>query len=486
MALYLLMTLLAITFLTLMNVGAYLGVTAKNRAMNAGDAASLAVARHQAELLNEIGRITLERMKLSDAEWAISGELADRQARICFLSPLEGIRIANETARAAGISERDAEAEKILRQHVIDIRTGYQMAVEQFPEPWPGAWEEYARELELQLGEGLLASPDGIDFMDSAVGYGPWFKYLDRQFYNAVAGRNWCWFHFNAPELVDGYSSFRDWAPVPAADERTRMRRSGNSEIHSLHLEARKGGLIELLAQSLAREYPEDGYIKACARATNAVVRLTGKTEAEVASSYVLTNRLETWYFYGEKWRKWWEIDPVGEWRFPVVGKVRPEYDVRGAAALCRTVKPIPRLLTDDGRGSAVWTAAAKPFGTVRDEHGDVARVTALGALVVALEDGGDVFPPENVRLVPLDSVGGRDQDRPNLEMVEHVRRHLPLYLSSGPSATPAGCFFCLQLREWERQSLRSEASRYLKFNSGSCVRPTGGGTEQGGTPHGH
>ena len=46
-ALYLEMTLVAITFLVLMNVGAYLGVSAKNRAMNAGDAAALAVAKYQ-------------------------------------------------------------------------------------------------------------------------------------------------------------------------------------------------------------------------------------------------------------------------------------------------------------------------------------------------------------------------------------------------------------------------------------------------------
>jgi hypothetical protein len=215
-------------------------------------------------------------------------------------------------------------------------------------------------------------------------------------------------------------------------------------------------------------------------------MRITGKSEAEVASSYVLTNRLETWYFYGEKWRRWWEIDPDGDWRFPVTGKVRAQYDVRGAAALCRVVKSFPRLMAESGGGLALWSAAAKPFGTVVDENGEVAAVTALGGLVASTADGEDVFPPEHVRLVPLDSVGGRDQDRPDLGMVEHVRRHLPEYLASGPSATPLDCFFCLQLREWERESLRSEAQRYLKFNSGSCIRPAGGGVEAGGTPHGH
>ena len=53
--LYLVLVLVAITFLAVMNVSAYLGVSAKNKTMNAGDAAALAVAKYQAELLNKIG-----------------------------------------------------------------------------------------------------------------------------------------------------------------------------------------------------------------------------------------------------------------------------------------------------------------------------------------------------------------------------------------------------------------------------------------------
>ena len=54
-ALYLVLVLVAITVLAIMNVGVYLSVATKNRAMNAGDAAALATARRQGELLNEIG-----------------------------------------------------------------------------------------------------------------------------------------------------------------------------------------------------------------------------------------------------------------------------------------------------------------------------------------------------------------------------------------------------------------------------------------------
>jgi hypothetical protein len=483
-ALYLLMALVAITFLVLMNVGAYLGVTAKNRAMNAGDAAALAVARHQAHLLSSIADLTVERLRSDDAEE--SAELAERQARLCFLGPLEGIRKGNEAARSAGIDLADEEGEAILREHVIDIRTGYQMDVEQYPEPWPGAWQEYAQELELQLAEPLYASPDGIDFIDAEGGHGIWHKYLDRQFYNAVAGRNWCWFHFNAPGLIDSYNNFRDWAAMPVAGERTRLRRSANSEIHSLHLEARRGSVLELLAQSLMSGSEIDDAGQACRIATNIVAGLSGKSVDEIARSFVLTNRLETWYFYGEKWRSWWEMDPGGRWNFPVVGKVKEEYDVRGAAAICRVVREMPRLLAEGGSGRVSWTAAAKPFAAMENVDGELDKVTAFGSLVAGRVDGGELFEAANVRLVAWDAVGGRDDDRPNLEMVPHVRRHLPVYLELGSGSCPADCYFCDQLRAWERESLRSEAQRWLKFNSSSCIRSTSPGYESGGTPHGH
>ena len=58
-ALYLILTLVAIMVLVLANVGAFLAVRAKNHTMNAGDAAALAAAHRQAELLNEIGKLNL-------------------------------------------------------------------------------------------------------------------------------------------------------------------------------------------------------------------------------------------------------------------------------------------------------------------------------------------------------------------------------------------------------------------------------------------
>lgn len=454
-ALFLVMTLVAIACLVVLNVRVFLAVRARNRAMNAGDAAALAVARHQGELLNRIGADNIAHLKaVVKGDGDACAEIALRQRETCFLEPLDGIRIGNEFARENG-TERSDELLDLLKQHANDIRLGYMMFPEQYPEPWEGAWSQYAARLELAIGEGIWAAPDSIDFIDAAGGH----MLLDAQFYNAVAGRNWCWFHFNAQGLLDAYSSFRDWGPLPQADDETRRRRCCNSEIFSLQLEARAGSALQLFGKDL-------------------ILRLTGCTEEELAKSPLANDPDQVWYFYGrELWRTWWEIDPDGEWRFPAVGKVKGEYDVRGCAACCRVQMPIPDL-DDDGSRKSSWTAAAKPFGTVVTKEDGLTVVTALAGLVTpAFAD---------VRLVPWDSVGGRDTGRPCLDMLTHVQKHLPAYLEGGVPALRPNCFYCDQLRVWEREEIRRQGREWLKYNSRSCVRSTGPGPGHGGTAHAH
>ena len=280
-ALYLVMTLLAVTFLVLMNVGAYLAVTAKNRAMNAGDAAALAVARHQGELINRIGALNVEHLKAAlDDDERRCGEIAADQMRICLLEPLDGIGIGNELALRNG-AKADEGMTELLKQHVIDIRSQYQNNPEMYPEAWEGAWEEYAGRLELSVGAGVIAGPDNIDFVDAATGH----LLLNKLFYHAVGGRNWCWFHFNAPGLLDSYSGFRDWAPLPAASDEVRRRRCVNSEVYSLNLDRRVGSARDLLGDEL-------------------IMKLTGASLSDIENSYMITNRTQAWFFYDStRWR---------------------------------------------------------------------------------------------------------------------------------------------------------------------------------------
>ena len=454
-AVYLALALLAIVVLTLMNVGAYLAVSAKNRTMNAGDAAAIAVARHQGELLNRIGKLNVERLKAAiDGDAAKFAEIFISQLRISFLDPLEGIRIGSEAAAANGI-EIDDRMGAILSRHANDVRMYYLTDPVLYPEPWPGAWEEYAERLELAIAPGVRAGPDNAEFLDAARDH----YLLDKGFYEAVLGRNWCWFKFNAPGLLGSYSGFESWAPLPIDDDETRRLKCVNSEIYSLHLRVRQGSALELLG-------------------TNLIQRLTGASAHDIAASPLLANREARWFFFDEtNWRRWWEFDPDGEYGFPAYGKVLPEYDVRGCAAICRVTREIPDLVSESSGRISVWSAGAKPFGAVENERGERDVVTALASFVTP------VFT--EARLVPIDTVGGMDLSTADPEWMEHVRDHLPNYFAKGPSVF-GDCPYCQALSLWERKSIREAGQIWLKYHSDDCVRPAPGGPGRGGVPHGH
>ena len=454
-AVYLALVLVAIAMLTLMNVGAFLGVRARNYTMNSGDAAALAVAKRQGELLNEIGELNLKHLRAAlDGDAEECERICRSQRELSFLGPVDCIEIGNEAAKKNGCDRNDA-MKKILADHATDVRMTYIGNPELYPEPWDGAWEEYARRIEMAIGKGVWAGPDNIDFIDAASGH----LLINRRFYEAIAGRNWCWFRFYAPGVLGAYSSFRDWAPLPSANEEVRRRRCVNSEIYSLHLDMRTGSAVHLLGM-------------------DAIKRLTGAKDSEIMSAPLMTNTMQRWFFYDTVgyWRKWHEIDPANG--FPAMGRVKAEYDVRGCAAVCRTSRSFSTVVDDSVEREAVWSGAAKPFGTVTGEDGSPDVVTAMRGFVA---EGSFT----DTRLVPLDTVGGNDLSTADPQWMDHVKRHLPRYLASGPSGI-SDCWYCAQLAEWEKPELRSQGDRWLKYNSSTCVRPTDGIYGRGGSAHGH
>jgi len=460
-ALYLVLVLVAITVLTLMNVGAYLAVSAKNKTMNAGDAAALAVAEYQGELLNRIGEANVAHLKAALAgDGEQCAEIFETQQRIAFLEPLEGLRIGNEAAKRNG-AEKSDEMRRILAEHVADVRNVYRRNPDSYPEPWPGAWTEYAARLETALAGGLWAGPDNVDFVNAAEGH----MLLNRYFYDAIAGRDWCWFKWNARGLLDSYSGFGSWAPLPVRTAAERLARAANCEVYSLHLVVREGSARALLGDRL-------------------IAQLTGATADEIVHSPLLSDPQQRWFFFDtDLWRDWWEIDPRGPWQFPVVGDVKKVYDVRGCAAICRTRKAIPNVVSDDLGRISVWAAAAKPFGVVKEASEDTGEddgardVTALAHFVTPCFT--------DVRLVPLDTVGGKDLATADAAWMDHVRKHLPDYMRNGPNAL-CDCYYCRQLLVWERATFRRAGAVWLRYHGDDCSRPTGPGSGHGGTPHGH
>lgn len=457
-AVYLAFVLVAICVLAVMNVGVFLAVRGKNRVMNAGDAAALAVAHYQGELLNGIGAMNVEHLKAALAnDEEKCAEIMERQLRSCFLDPLKGIeigsRIAKENGAPTPCDKVDLRMKAFLREHVFDIRNLYVNNPEAYPEPWEGAWLEFAAELERQIAPKLHAWPENAEFANLPQS----FPLGLQDFYQAIAGRAWCWFRFNGLWLLD-----RDTAQLPLPDF-TALDTCFNSEIYPLHVR------FDPLPEVLDEEW------------VNIIRKVAGCTEDDIAASTLLTNATQRWAFYDHRWDAWSTYDGIAfnVDEFPIVGAVRREYDVLGCAALCRVMDGYPDLFAeDDGTVHVDWTAGAKPFGTTESLDGeDVDVVTTLRRFVVPSF--------ERTALVPIDSVGGRDLHTADGEWMIHLSHHLP----SSPhydAQGRAGCWYCAQLKLWDQPSFRRQGQMWLRYNSSSCVRPTGSGSYRGGTAHGH
>ena len=471
-ALYLLMVLVGIFLIVLLNVDVFDFVRGKNRVQNAGDAAALAAARKQGQLLNEIGKLNIAHLVAAAKGDAASCEaIVLLQRRLALLGPVEGLRLANRAAKKNGMAVRE-EFAQILREHVAEVRLVYSGGTnargEPYPESYPGAWTEYAAAIEDVISEGLACGPDNVEFYYAQGGH----YLLMKDFYHAIASENWCWFHWHAEGLLNSYSSYHDWAPLPVREENSME----NSEIFDLHVRAWKGAITDILTtneiQHICKVYG-DGEIP----------------QKQLAESDLLANRDQVWFLFegggnsGGSWSRWFNglslADDEDGYDFPLVGEVKPEYNVHGCAAICRCIQDVEAVAVDSS-SSVAWAAGAKPFGTVENFEGETDVVTALKSFVVPCFT--------NVRLVPLDSVGGEDLSTADYDWVMHIRHHLSNYFEHGP-VNPQGCFYCLQLKTWEQKTFRERGIRWLKNYAGTCVRSSCcncGGCRRGGTSHGH
>lgn len=470
-AVYLAMILVVICVLALLNVDTFVSVRTKNRLQNGGDAAALAAAHKQGALINEIGRLNVDHLLA-----ALAGDtnrcerIVLEQRRLCLLGPVEALRRANEAAKKNGQPVQEGFA-KILREHVLVIRTLYAGGGgegDPYPESYPGAWTEYATALQGVLNEGLATGPDNIEFYYATAGH----TLLTRAFYMAIAGEDWCWFHFNDEALLNNYTSYRNWSPLPTADQNSME----NCEVFSLHLSARQTALTDVFSLDEIKTLVE----RFTGRTFESQLRVDAETgEADLG---LVGDGGQTWFFFDTSaWRPWFDglrlADDEDGAAFPILGEIKEAYNVRGCAAICRCCSKVEASALESV-STLTWSAAAKPFGTLEDLSGLEGDVTVLRRFVVPCLT--------ETRLVALDSVGGANLATADAEWVHHVRNHLGVYLLRGPAAVRDDCFYCRQLKTWERARFRKEGIRWLKYNAGLCVRGSGDRGGTGGTSHGH
>lgn len=456
---FLMVVVVILAFIVLWNYDIHRILHVKFLTQNAGDSAAVAAARWQGIFLNLAGDLNLmQAASLSAGDAATADSISNLQARLCFVGPMVAFMAAQQAAKNNGAYAND-EFTEYLREHAAEVRNNYPRTIGDdgellFPEPYPGCWDEYAAMLEAIADNGVAAGPDNAQFYMDATG-GHYLLMLD--FYEAIAGRNWCWFFRDAPGLLEDYRNFQPcwWPGLPPITHREYI----NSEIFGLslrRLQARFTAAVDVdSADALAAER---GFLTPIT--TNGL------------------NRRMTWYAYDtERWSEWTAIDSTGPDAFPVVGPVKPQYNYAGADAAIRVESTANRLTPGAGgatrQDTAVWSAAAKPFGYLNEEDLPTSCSLVLPAF-------------HSVRMIPVDTSSAPYGGGYNIAWRRHLAEHLPGYMRDGPPAS-SDCWYCRQLITWEQESFRQEGIDWLEENSGRCTLPSYGGPHRGGgTRRGH
>lgn len=445
------MVMVILVFVLLWNFDVHRILFVKLVAQNAGDAAALAASRWQGISLNLIGDLNLmQALALSVGDVESASSITSIQARLCYVGPMVAFVAAQQAAKNNGMF-RNPDFDAALVEHARRVREDYPLITDAnnqplFPEPYPGCWREYADMLELIAQDGVAAGPDNVQYYGDAVG-GHFLLLID--FYEAIAGRMWCWFFWHAMDLLEQYTNYLWWPPLPEIPHMEYI----NSEIFGLGLTRRTTTLRQVVSTQLlvqvasARGFPLS--------LTNAV---------DLAA---------TWYCYGrQRWTSWDVMRTDGDNPFPLTGPVKPQYDYTGADAVVR-VEALSHRLTPGAGGvaltnRAVWTAAAKPFGFL----GEVDRPDTYTLVLPAFHD---------VRLIPVDSSSAPSGGGYNIEWRRHIGMHLQPYLERGISACDPNCWYCQQLVTWEDPAFRAAGLDWLRRNSDQCERGGGGGGGGGG-----
>jgi len=459
---FLLFAFTALIFVLLYNVDLHRIIQRKDQAQNAGDAAALAAARWQGATLNLVGELNLMHvLALAAGQPVAVDAITNMQARLCFTGPMTALFAAQIAAKQNHMYVDD-DMTALIKEHADTVRSQYTAlfdGAQYYAEPWPGAWLQYADMLDQIAADGIAAGPDNAQFfMDPSAGH----PLMLKDFYDAVDGKNWCWFYLHAPGLLESYSSFHDWPPLPDPN----VSDYTDAEIFGIGLQPFSTPLRNLFSASdLEARFREAGF------------------DTVAASLFAVTNVLrpfETWYLYKSgTWSDWTRIKPDGEDAFPVTGQVRPEYDTAGADAVVRVNASVERMTPGIEGGSrsdkVVWTAAAKPLGYLED-GADKQRVTAAADFVLPAFRA--------VRLIPVDAASGSENSSSDVAWVRHIRSHLRPYLDTGPRVS--GCRYCSALAVWENAAFRQEGSDWLGLYCDTCRISAPGSHRGGGSRRGH
>jgi len=451
--------LVILTFIALFNFDLHKMIFSKSRLRTAGDSSALMAGRWQGISLNLIGDLNLMHaiaLSVDPPDAETCDAIVNTQHRICYVGPMVAFSASQQAAKNNKMYNNDDFTE-IIAEQAMTVATLYRAVSEDgsmlFPEPYPGCWLDYSRMLMAIAEEGVAAAPDNAKFYTDYTGG---HILLDIGFYQAIAGRQWCWFHHNAPSLLEDYEEFFPcwWDPLPDTSFRAFM----NSEIFGLglaKLSTELGDMVDL-------------------GTLNTLSQQRGLSS--ITSDALSTNT--AWFCYSPTVWRTWDVLPSSSAApssgLPMTGTVKPQYNYWGADAVTRTEMEVTRLTPGSGgstnKNTLVWTSAAKPFGYLNQQN----RPNEYGVVLPAFRD---------VRLIPIDASSTPSGGAFNIAWREHIKDHLPIYMENGP--TNNGCSYCRQLNLWENTEFRESGVEWLENYSYLC-QPMGGGGIGGGTSIGH
>ncbi|MBU1857221.1 MAG: hypothetical protein KKC28_09595 [Verrucomicrobia bacterium] len=445
----------------------------KARTQNAGDAAALAAARWQGISLNLIGDLNiLQALALSRGDTNASEQIKNVQARLCFVGPLVGL-LASQQAAKNNRAYVNPDYTANLLAHADLVLSYYAADTNRFREPYSGAWPEYGGMLANIAAQGVAAGPDNTwYFTDSTDSH--WL--LSRNFYEAVAGLDWCWFYWHGLTTLQSYSDYQYWLDLPTAQPSPNTY---NCEVFGL-------GLLP--------------FTDVLPYGTNDVEHMNRLRSDRGISTDTISNEVAgmvcTWYGYA--WSAWTALAPTND--FPMISDVKPEYDYTGADVVIRVeAQPDSRMPTafpalqpflikaspSSGArltqaaavaGAVTWTAAGKPFGYLAVD-GSPVRPDAYNLVLPAFH---------NVCLIPVDTATGSNAGAYDLAWRRHTQDHLPTYMLSGLAGLEADCWYCQQMQTWEDSAFRQQGIDWLSDTNHTCTPSEGGPGQHGGTRRGH
>ncbi|MFO7871806.1 MAG: Tad domain-containing protein [Kiritimatiellia bacterium] len=451
---FLIMVVAILAFVVLWNFDLHKILFVKSRSQNAGDSAALAASRWQGITLNLIGDLNImQALALSSGNAGTVESISNIQARLCYTGPMIAMQACQQAAKNNHIYVNDGFTERLM-EHAEAVRNEYTQITPSgemlFPEPYPGCWLEYSAMLEVIARDGVAAGPDNARlYTDWAMGS---HILLNPAFYDAIAGKSWCWFYHNAYELLRDYDDYSYWEhfPLPELPHRQYI----NSEIFGL---------------GLSKHYTTLSFLGV---STSLLTSVAGERRLGEGIDTNGMSGTAAWYCYDNgRWSAWDAMAVSGPDAAPLTGPVKPQYDYAGADSAVRVNAEAARLTPAPGGGEVTntitWTAAAKVFGYLNDDD----RPNAYDIVLPAFH---------NVRLIPVDASSAPAAGAYDLEWRDHVEEHLEEYLVNGPRER--SCRYCRQLVVWESDPFRQEGIDWLRQYSHLCtVPPPGGGGHRGG-----